>query len=107
MSSPIHVTVTGAAGRMGKRLVSLVNESSRLQLAGATETQGHPALGKDAGDVAGCGHLGVSLTDDLAQALPQSDVVIDFTAPAATLRHLAQAANTNVPWSSATLGCSR
>ncbi len=91
MSSPINVTITGAAGRMGKRLVSLVNESSRLQLAGATETQGHPALGKDAGDVAGCGPLGVSLTDDLAQTLPLSDVVIDFTAPAATLHHLSQA----------------
>ncbi len=92
MASLTTVTVTGAAGRMGKRLVSLVNESSRLRLAGATEVEGHPALGKDAGDVAGCGPLGVSLTDDLAQALPQSQVVIDFTAPAATLRHVNQAA---------------
>ena len=91
MSSPINVTITGAAGRMGKRLVALVNELSRLQLAGATEAPGHPALGKDAGDMAGCGSLGVPLTDDLAQTLPQSDVVIDFTAPAATLHHVAQA----------------
>ncbi len=91
MSSPIKVTITGAAGRMGKRLVSLVNESSRLQLAGATEAEGHPSLGKDAGDVAGCGPLGVSLADDLAQVLPLSDVIIDFTAPAATLHHVAQA----------------
>ena len=90
MNSPINVTITGAAGRMGKRLVSLVNESARLQLAGATEAEGHPALGKDAGNVAGCGPLGVSLTDDLAQALPLSDVVIDFTSPAATLHHLSQ-----------------
>ncbi|MDE0485533.1 MAG: 4-hydroxy-tetrahydrodipicolinate reductase [Nitrospira sp.] len=91
MNSPINVTVTGAAGRMGKRLVSLISESSRLQLAGATEAKGHPALGKDAGDVAGCGPLGVALTDDFAQALAASDVVIDFTAPEATLHHLAQA----------------
>ncbi len=91
MSSPINVTVTGAAGRMGKRLVALVNDASRLRLAGATEAPGHPALGKDAGEVAGCGPLGVALTDDLAQALAVSDVVIDFTAPAATLRHVAQA----------------
>ena len=91
MSSPINVTVIGAAGRMGKRLVALVHESSRLQLAGATEAKGHPALGKDAGDVAGCGSLGVALTDNPAQALAASDVVIDFTAPEATLHHLAQA----------------
>ncbi|MCY3955024.1 MAG: 4-hydroxy-tetrahydrodipicolinate reductase [Nitrospira sp.] len=91
MSSPINVTVTGAAGRMGKRLVALVHESARLRLAGATEAPGHPALGKDAGEVAGCGSLSVSLTDDLALALPLSDVVIDFTAPAATLHHVEQA----------------
>ena len=91
MSSPINVTVTGAAGRMGKRLVALVSESSRLRLAGATEAPGHPALGKDTGEVAGCGPLGIALTDDLAQTLAQSDVVIDFTAPSATLHHLAQA----------------
>ena len=66
----------------------------RLQLSGATEAEGHPALGKDAGDVAGCGPLGVPLTDDLAQALPLSDVVIDFTSPAATLNHLSQAVPT-------------
>ena len=91
MNAPIHVTITGAGGRMGKRLVALVKESSRLQLSGATEMNGHPDLGKDAGDVAGCGPLDVSLTDDLAQALPLTDVVIDFTSPAATLNHLSQA----------------
>ena len=104
MSSPINVTVTGAAGRMGKRLVSLVHESSRLQLAGATEAKGHPALGRDAGDIAGCGTLGIALTDDLAQALTVSDVVIDFTAPAPRCTILLKPSNTNAPWSSAPRG---
>ncbi len=76
---------------MGKRLVSLVQESKSLQLVGATERKGHPDLGKDAGDLAGCGHLDVSLTDDLAKPLPQANVVVDFTSPAASLNHLAQA----------------
>ena len=91
MTSPTNVIITGAAGRMGKRLVSLVKESSCLKLTGATEAKGHPDLGKDAGDLAGCGHLAIFLTDDLTTVLPQADVVIDFTAPAATLSHLAQA----------------
>jgi len=91
MASPTKVIITGAAGRMGKRLVSLVQESKSLQLVGATERKGHPDLGKDAGDLAGCGHLDVSLIDDLAKALPQANVIVDFTSPAASLNHLAQA----------------
>ncbi len=91
MNTPLHITITGAAGRMGKRLVALVNESPRLQLSGAVEAQGHPDLGKDAGDVAGCGRLDVALTDDPASAMASSDVIIDFTSPDATLRHLADA----------------
>ncbi len=91
MKTPIKIMITGAAGRMGKRLVALINESPRLQLSGAIEAQGHPDLGKDAGDVAGCGRLGVALTDDPDSAMASSDVVIDFTSPAATLCHLAHA----------------
>ena len=91
MASPTNVIITGAAGRMGKRLVALTHESATLQLVGATEATGHPDLGKDAGELAGCGRLDVSLTDDLNKVLPQADVVVDFTSPAPTLRHLAQA----------------
>lgn len=91
MASPTKVIITGAAGRMGRRLVALVHESPSLQLTGASEAQGHPDLGKDAGELAGCGRLGVSLIDELSKALPQADVTVDFTSPAATLNHLAQA----------------
>ncbi len=93
MASPTKVIITGATGRMGKRLVALVNESPNLELAGATEFKGHPDLGKDAGTLAGCGCLEIPLTDDLSTVLPQAEVVIDFTSPAATLNHLAQAAH--------------
>ena len=66
----IKVIVTGAGGRMGARLVSLIKESSDLQLVGAIERKGHPAVGSDAGDLAGCGRTGVAGTDNLA-ALPE------------------------------------
>lgn len=36
----IKVVVTGAAGRMGSRLVSLVKDSAFLTLAGAVEGRG-------------------------------------------------------------------
>ncbi len=93
MGSPLRIIVTGAAGRMGQRLVGLAQESTHLQLAGATETSGHPRLGTDVGLIAGGGSCGISLTDNLPSILPQADVVIDFTSPSATLKHIRQIAD--------------
>lgn len=92
MASQTKIIVTGASGRMGKRLIALVKEMPMLQLSGAIEAKGHRDIGKDAGEIAGCGSLAITLTDDLSKVIPQGDVIIDFTSPEATLEHLAQAA---------------
>lgn len=84
----VKVIVTGAGGRMGGRLVSLIKESSDLQLVGAVERKGHPSVGKDAGEIAGCGRVGVAVADDLTALADRADVLIDFTAPEAALAHL-------------------
>lgn len=84
----IKVIVAGAAGRMGNRLVALIKESTALTLAGAIEGKGHQTIGQDAGETAGCGRAGVPVTDDLSALLELGEVVIDFSAPEATLRHL-------------------
>lgn len=77
------LAITGCAGRMGTRLVALAAQDDQLKLLAATERDGSPALGRDAGELAGVGPLGVKVTVDLPQN-PQ--VLIDFTAPAA-MRH--------------------
>ncbi|HKT35740.1 MAG TPA: 4-hydroxy-tetrahydrodipicolinate reductase [Nitrospira sp.] len=84
----IKVIVAGAAGRMGSRLVALMKESSALSLVGAIEGKGHHALGEDAGEAAGVGKIGLPITDDLSALLDRGEVVIDFSAPEATLGHL-------------------
>jgi 4-hydroxy-tetrahydrodipicolinate reductase len=84
----IKVIVAGAAGRMGSRLVALIKEATALTLTGAVEGKGHHALGGDAGEAAGVGKMGVSITDDLSSLLDRGEVVIDFSAPEATLGHL-------------------
>lgn len=81
------VIVAGAAGRMGSRLVALIKDSSALTLTGAIEGKGHHALGKDAGEAAGAGRIGVPITNDLTALLTQGEVVIEFSAPEATLVH--------------------
>ena len=85
----VKVIVTGAGGRMGTRLVSLIKETPNLVLVGAVERKGHPAVGADAGETAGCGRLGVAVTDNLAALADRAQVLVEFTSPDATLMHLA------------------
>ncbi|MDX8407873.1 MAG: 4-hydroxy-tetrahydrodipicolinate reductase, partial [Mariprofundaceae bacterium] len=54
------------------------------QLVGATERAGSPLVGSDAGSLAGIGALGVNICDELS-CCAEADVLIDFTAPVATL----------------------
>jgi 4-hydroxy-tetrahydrodipicolinate reductase len=85
-SESVKVIVTGASGRMGRMLVRAVTESDDMQLAGATERAGSEYLGRDAGELAGTETLGVSIVSDIAD-ITDADVVIDFTAPEASLAH--------------------
>jgi 4-hydroxy-tetrahydrodipicolinate reductase len=84
----IKVIVNGAAGRMGGRLISLLKDSAALSLAGAIERKGHVSIGEDAGEVAGCGPMGVPIGDDFSAVVGHGEVTIDFSSPMATLEHL-------------------
>jgi 4-hydroxy-tetrahydrodipicolinate reductase len=86
------VVVAGAAGRMGSRLVACLAEAGDLRLVAALEAAGHPALGRDAGEVAGVGRLGVPITSDAGPALGRDRILVEFTAPEPTLEHLRLAA---------------
>ncbi|MCG8082247.1 MAG: 4-hydroxy-tetrahydrodipicolinate reductase [Candidatus Thiodiazotropha taylori] len=83
-----RVAVVGAAGRMGKSLVQAVHETDGLTLGAATERAESGLIGRDAGELAGLGSFDLALVDDLAKVVDEFDVVIDFTTPAATLKHL-------------------
>ncbi len=77
----INIVIHGAAGRMGRRLVAFVSQDPELALTAAIDAPGHPALGSDAGDLAGIGKINVPLRADLP-ADAALDVVIDFSLPA-------------------------
>jgi 4-hydroxy-tetrahydrodipicolinate reductase len=76
----VKVAVTGADGRMGRALIEAVSNDGGLELAAALEMAGSPALGQEAGDV--------RITSDVAAAVGASDVLIDFTRPDGTMKHL-------------------
>ncbi len=77
----IRVAIFGAAGRMGQRLVALTAADDELVLGAAVDAPGCPELGNDAGEIAGCGRLGVPVSSSLDDAV---DVVVDFSKPEAT-----------------------
>lgn len=77
------LAITGAAGRMGRRLVALAHGTPDLKLLAAIERPDSEHQGMDAGELAGVGPVGVPITFDLR---PTPDVLIDFSAPS-SMRH--------------------
>jgi len=92
LSDRVPLVVCGAAGRMGRLLVALAREDPHFAVVGAVEAPGHPALGRDAGEVAGGAALGVALVAELGPICGADQVVLDFTAPEAALAHARVAA---------------
>jgi 4-hydroxy-tetrahydrodipicolinate reductase len=84
-----RAAVIGVTGRMGLALVRAASESKDISIAAAVASAKSSALGKDAGELAGLGKLGVSITPDLSAALAQADVAIDFSNAAVTQINLA------------------
>jgi 4-hydroxy-tetrahydrodipicolinate reductase len=84
----IKTIVTGAAGRMGSRIINVLSTSEGIALSGGVERKGHALLGQDAGGPAGISATGVKFSDDLAAALKAGDVLIDFTTPETSLEHI-------------------
>ncbi len=65
----IKVIVSGAKGRMGSRIISLISESTDLELA-----------------------AGIDLGNSLADVIDKADVIIDFSAPNASVENAMLAA---------------
>jgi 4-hydroxy-tetrahydrodipicolinate reductase len=84
-TSPVRIVLAGVSGWVGKALVSAIHAAPDLLLVAAVSRN---AAGKDAGDVAGIGPIGVIVHATIAEALAApSDVVIDYTKPDAVKHH--------------------
>ncbi len=81
----VRLAVAGAAGRMGSRIIALAATDDRFEVVTALEQTGHPAVGGDAGELAGLGRIGLPIQD---RSDTEFDVLIDFTLPAGTMHWL-------------------
>lgn len=84
----VKAVVTGAAGRMGGRIISIIDETEGVELTGAVESEGSEAIGKDAGETSGIGRIGVKIVSSLEDVMSNGDLLIDFTFPDVTLKNM-------------------
>ena len=84
----MRIAIVGASGRMGLALIQAVALNSQTQLTAAISRPESPSIGKDAGELAGIGALGVTVTNNLMNAIDLFDVLIDFTRPEPSMEYI-------------------
>src|SRR5712671_275113 len=65
---------------MGAALIDAIQADGALELAAALDAPGSPALGRELG--------GIKVISDVPAAVSASDVLLDFTRPEGTMKHL-------------------
>jgi 4-hydroxy-tetrahydrodipicolinate reductase len=83
-----RIAVIGATGRMGLCLIKAAVLADKAELSVAISRPESLAIGKDAGELAGIGAVGVKVTDNLASVVDQFDVLIDFTRADASMEYI-------------------
>jgi 4-hydroxy-tetrahydrodipicolinate reductase len=102
----IRVVVAGAAGRMGRAVVRAISQNDGFRLVSALDAPGSSDIGKDAGELAACGAMGVAVTRDAPAVLAHADAVVDFSAPSASAQLAKLAAQAQVAHVIGTTGLS-
>ena len=90
----LQIGVVGCAGPMGINLLRQITATDGCAVAGGSERPGHEAIGQDLGELAGLGTLNMAAEADPRAMFERAAVVLDFTAPAATVAHAALAVET-------------
>lgn len=81
----VKTLVIGAAGRMGRTIVSCIEETDGIVVTAGTEQLGNPTVGSDIGELAGVGRKNIAIRDNLDECMASCDVCIDFSTPESTM----------------------
>jgi 4-hydroxy-tetrahydrodipicolinate reductase len=85
-----RIAIVGASGRMGLCLIKAAVLAKNACFTAAISRPENVAIGKDAGELAGVGTVGIQLQADLASVIDDFDVLIDFTRPEASMIFIEQ-----------------
>jgi 4-hydroxy-tetrahydrodipicolinate reductase len=101
-----RIALVGAAGRMGLEIVRAAQNNNDVIIGAAIEYDGSPQKGKDIGELAGIGNIGVSVTSNLKLAADQCDLILDMSLPTATADIINVAIEGSIPLVCGTTGIS-
>ena len=93
----LNITVIGAAGKMGSRVITLAKDNEDINLVGAVENRAHKGIGQDIGDIIAIGSTGIKLISDIRAVADKTDVCIDFSHPESTLQCIKALSDKPVP----------
>jgi 4-hydroxy-tetrahydrodipicolinate reductase len=86
----LRIAIAGVAGRMGRTLLEAVAlHDKQMRVTAATVLSDDPALGLDIATLIGATPKSVIARSSLASSVNDFDVLIEFTAPEASLENLA------------------
>lgn len=85
-----RIAIVGASGRMGLCLIKAAVSNQNSDFSAAIVRPESLAIGKDAGQLAGVGELGIKVVADLGFVMDQFDVLIDFTRPEPSMDFIEQ-----------------
>lgn len=83
----IKLIVSGCCGKMGRKIISLACRDKELKILGAIEDKVHPAVGRKLSEVLMNPALDIKITEK-SEVIKEGEVLVEFTNPVATLRHL-------------------
>ncbi|MCF6216385.1 MAG: 4-hydroxy-tetrahydrodipicolinate reductase [Emcibacter sp.] len=88
----VKIGVVGCGGRMGQMLVGAILDQETATLSGGTERHDSPYIGQAIRHPASGLDTSLKITPDAETLFKNSDVIIDFTCPTATVLHANHAA---------------
>ncbi len=91
VSNRVKIIIAGAAGRMGRAVLSAAVCDKKVRIAGAFEQAKNPSVGHDLGELIGHRPLKIPVHPDLRECISEGDAIIDFTSPEVTAQNLALA----------------
>ena len=94
---PKKVSIPGGNGRMGKTLIKEIIENESMELANSFCLPNEKEKGLDLGTLVGLNPIDKILTDNSSSIFQDTDVIIDFTVPEASILHVEKAATYKIP----------